>query len=130
MKFIKIILLAIILFILVIFAHYNQESTRLVFLSYGGVTYQSLEFPLFAFFYVTILLTIIVMSFVEIAERTSLRIKNRRLQKENANLKTQLATYQQQEEAEPSAEPEQEGGLPEPPAVDEDKKVPPAKKKK
>ncbi len=130
MKFIKIIILAIVLFLLVIFAHYNQEPTKLVFLSYGGMTYQSLEFPLFAFFYVTILLTIIVMSLVEIVERTSLRIRNRRLQKENANLKAQLATYQQQEESEPSGGPEQEGRLPEPQAEDEDKKVPAAKKKK
>ena len=49
MKYIKIILFAIVLLLLVVFAHYNQEPTSLIFLSYGGVTYQSYELPLFAF---------------------------------------------------------------------------------
>ncbi len=97
MKYIKIILFAIVLLILVVFAHYNQAPTTLVFLSYGGVTYHSYELPLFAFFYFAILITIIVMSLLEVIERTSLSIKNRKLLKENAKLKAELAAGPQTE---------------------------------
>ena len=128
MKYIKIILFAIVLLILVVFAHYNQAPTTLVFLSYGGVTYHSYELPLFAFFYIAILITIIVMSLLEVIERTSLRIKNRKLQKENAKLTAEMDTLRQ-------ATPTLPGKAGEPAGVGETeavpkKKAPAAKKKK
>jgi uncharacterized integral membrane protein len=91
MKYVKIILFTVVLLLLVGFAHYNQAPTSLVFLSYKGVTYQTYELPLFAFFYIAILITIIVMSLLEVIERMSLRIKNRKLVKENTKLRAELA---------------------------------------
>jgi uncharacterized integral membrane protein len=90
MKYIKIIFFAIVLFLLVIFAHYNQEPTSLVFFSYGGQTFQTVSLPLFAFFFIVILITIILVSLLEIIERGSLRIRIRKLEKENAKLKADL----------------------------------------
>jgi uncharacterized integral membrane protein len=125
MKYIKIILFAIVLLILVVFAHYNQAPTTLVFLSYGGVTYHSYELPLFAFFYIAILITIIVMSLLEVIERTSLSMKNRKLQKENTKLRAELA-------AGPQTETLQTGNsdTPAPTDAQEKKKAPATTKKK
>ena len=129
MKYVKIILFAIVLFLLVVFAHYNQEPTTLVFFSYGGVTYQSYELPLFAFFYIVILITIIVISLLEVIERTSLRVKNRKLHKENTKLKTQLATAAKEQTTQP-APPERPEEGPAPSDAEEKKKAPAEKKKK
>lgn len=128
MKYIKIILFAIVLLLLVVFAHYNQAPTSLVFLSYEGVTYQSFKLPLFAFFYIAILITIVVMSLLEVIERTSLRIKNRKLQKENAKLTAEMDTLRQ-------ATPTPPGNAGEPAGICATesvpgKKAPAAKKKK
>lgn len=128
MKYIKIILFAIVLLLLVVFAHYNQAPTSLVFLSYEGVTYQSFKLPLFAFFYIAILITIVVMSLLEVIERTSLRIKNRKLQKENAKLTAEMDTLRQ-------ATPTPPGNAGEPAGISATesvpgKKAPAAKKKK
>ncbi len=90
MKYIKIIFFAIVLFLLVIFAHYNQKPTSLVFYSLGGQTLQTVALPLFAFFFIVILVTIIVVSLLEVIERGSLRIKIRKLEKENTKLKADL----------------------------------------
>ncbi len=125
MKYIKIILFAIVLLILVIFAHYNQAPTSLVLLSYGGVTYQSFELPLFAFFYIAILITIIVMSLLEVIERTSLSINNRKLRKENTKLKAELAAGPQTEALQPG-EPDTAA----PTDAKEKKKAPATRKKK
>jgi uncharacterized integral membrane protein len=129
MKYIKIILFAIVLFLLVVFAHYNQAPTSLVFLSYGGVTYQSIKLPLFAFFYIVILITIIVMSLLEVIERTSLKIKNRKLQKENTKLQAELTSYKETGTSVPVG-PDKKADRPVPPAPDGEKKGPAAKKKK
>ncbi|MBN2223986.1 MAG: DUF1049 domain-containing protein [Deltaproteobacteria bacterium] len=129
MKYIKIIFFAIVLFLLVVFAHYNQEPTSLIFFSYGGVTYQSFELPLFAFFFIAILIAVIIVSLLEVVERGSLRIKNRRLQKENSKLQAELTACQQREVS-PPAEPEKQAEQPEPSAQDKEKKGPTAKKKK
>jgi uncharacterized integral membrane protein len=125
MKYVRIILFAIILLLLVVFAHYNQAPTTLVFLSYGGVTYQSFELPLFAFFYVAILITIIVMSLLEVIERTSLSMKNRKLRKENTKLRAELAAGPQTEALQPG-EPDAAA----PTDVKEKKKNPATRKKK
>lgn len=125
MKYIKIILFAIVLLILVVFAHYNQAPTTLVFLSYGGVTYHSYELPLFAFFYIAILITIIVMSLLEVIERTSLSIKNRKLLKENTKLKAELAAGPQTETLKPAGP-----DTPAPTDAQEKKKTPATTKKK
>ncbi len=129
MKYIKIILFAVVLFLLVVFAHYNQAPTSLVFLSYGGVTYQSVKLPLFAFFYIVILITIIVMSLLEIIERTSLRIKNRKLQKENSKLQAELTATKQLETPGPVG-PDKKADRAEPSVRKEEKKAPVPKKKK
>ncbi len=129
MKYIKIIFFAVVLFILVIFAHYNQAPTKLIFLSYEGVTYESFVLPLFAFFFIVILITIIVMSLLEIIERTSLRAKNKRLQKENAKLQTELTAYRQASPL-PAAGAEKATDQPETSAKDGEKKSPAVKKKK
>ena len=129
MKYIKIILFAVVLFILVVFAHYNQTPTSLVFLSYGGVTYQSVKLPLFAFFFIAILITIIVMSLLEVIERTSLRIKNRKLQKENTKLQTELTSYKEPGTAVPAV-PDKKADRSAPAADKTETKGPAAKKKK
>jgi len=132
MKYVKLILFAIVLFLLVVFAHYNQEPTTLVFFSYGGVTYQSYELPLFAFFYIVILITIIVISLLEVIERLSLRAKNRKLQKENTKLKGQLAAATQGQTTQPAppAPPESPEEEPAPSDAGEKKKAPDEKKKR
>ncbi len=93
MKYIKIIFFAIILFILVYFAHYNQKETILIFYQYGPVTCRTIPLPLFAFFYMAILITIIVMSVLGIAERTALRLKAKKLGKENEKLQRELDVF-------------------------------------
>jgi uncharacterized integral membrane protein len=120
MKYVKIIFFSIVLFLLVVFAHYNQEPTSLIFFSYGGQTYQTVPLPLFAFFFIAILITIIVVSLLEVVERGSLRIKIRKVEKENAKLKADLAAHAERAAAPaaPTAEPKEEG------------KVRPPKKKK
>jgi uncharacterized integral membrane protein len=129
MKYIKIIFFAIVLFLLVVFAHYNQQPSSLVFFSYGGQTYQTVALPLFAFFFIVILITVIVVSLLEVVERGSLRIKNRKLQKENSKLQAELTAYKQQETV-PPVQPDEETVQPAPPAQDGKKKGPAVKKKK
>ena len=113
MKYVKIIFFAIVLFLLVIFAHYNQQPTSLVFYSLGGQTIETVRLPLFAFFFIVILITIIVVSLLEVIERGSLRIKNRKLQKENNKLKADLKALTERTaptSAAPQAPPEGKKG--------------------
>jgi uncharacterized integral membrane protein len=122
MKYMKIIFFSIVLFLLVVFAHYNQEPTSLIFFSYGGQTYQTVPLPLFAFFFIAILITIIVVSLLEVVERGSLRIKIRKVEKENAKLKADLAAQTEYAAAAPTVAPAE--------PTEEEKVGPPKKKKK
>jgi hypothetical protein len=75
--------------------------------------------PLFAFFFIVILITIILVSLLEVIERGSLRIRIRKLEKENAKVKADLNALTERA-ASPATVP----------AVSEEGKKVPATKKK
>jgi uncharacterized integral membrane protein len=93
MRYLKLVLFSIVLFILALFAYYNQGEVFLVFLKYKNISVETIKLPIFVFFYIAILGTIIVMSFLGAFERSSLRLKAKRIEKENMRLKAELDTH-------------------------------------
>ncbi len=93
MRYLKLVLFSIVLFILALFAYYNQGEVFLVFLRYKNIAVETIKLPVFIFFYIAILGTIIVMSLLGAFERSSLRLKAKKIEKENLKLKAELEAH-------------------------------------
>jgi hypothetical protein len=96
MKYIKFVVFTAVLFYLSYFASFNVEKIQLRFLdeSLLGAAYKPLvlNLPFFVYLFVAVLGTMIIMSALGIIERTALRLKVKKFEKENKKLKAELET--------------------------------------
>jgi hypothetical protein len=130
MKYIKFVVFTAVLFYLSYFASFNVGKIQLRFLdeSLLGAGYKPLvlNLPFFVYLFIAVLGTMIIMSALGIIERTALRLKVKKFEKENRKLKAELETVKGV--GVPSDRKAAEGGAESPKKSGREKRTPTEKK--